>query len=53
MILYGLLGRQVRICVQNMWQTREVRRHALLGNFDFEPFIRLNLVESGPVFAQT
>ena len=40
MILYGLLGGQVRIRVQNMWQTRGVRGHAPLGNFDFETFIR-------------
>ena len=44
---------QVRICVQSMWQTRGVRGHASLGNFDFEPFIRRNLVESGTVFTQT
>ena len=28
-------GGQVNICVQSMWQTRQVRRHALPGNFDF------------------
>ena len=44
---------QARICVQSMWQTRGVRGHASLGNFDFEPFIRRNLVESGTVFTQT
>ena len=27
--------------------------HASKGNFDFGPFIRSNLVESGTVFAQT
>ena len=33
-------------------QTR-VRGHDPLGSFDFEPFIRCNLVESGTVFTQT
>ena len=47
------LRAQVRICVQSMWQSRGVRGHATLGNFDFGPFIRCNLVESGTVFAQT
>ena len=53
MRLYGLLGGQVCIRVQSMWQTRGVQGHAPLGNFDFGPFIRCNLVESGTVFAQT
>ena len=43
----------VRICVQNVWQTRGVRRHAPPGNFDFGTSIRHNLVESGTVFEQT
>ena len=30
-----IIGGQVRICVQSMWQTRRVRGHALPGNFDF------------------
>ena len=30
-----------------------VRGHVPLGNFDFVPFIRRNLVESGTVFTQT
>ena len=47
------LGAQVRIRVQSMWQSRGVRGHVPLGNFDFGPFIRRNLVESGTVFAQT
>ena len=47
------LGVQVRIHVQSMWQSRGVRGHAPLGNFDFGPFIRHNLVESGTIFAQT
>ena len=38
-------GMQVRICVQSMRQTRGVRGHASLGNFDFGPYIRRNLVE--------
>ena len=55
MRLYGLLGGQVHVCihVQRMWQSRGVWGHALLGNFDFGPFIGRNLVESGTVFAQT
>jgi len=44
---------QVRIHVQSMWQTRGIRRHAPPGNFDFGPFIRRNMVESGTAFAQT
>ena len=40
-------GGQVCICVQSMWQTRGVQGHAPLGKFDFGPFIRHNLVESG------
>ena len=46
-------GGQVCIHVQSMWLTKGVRGHALLGNFDFGPFIRRNLVESGTVFEQT
>ena len=54
MRLYGLLGGQVCICVQSMWKKLEGSKDMLpLGNFDFGPFIRHNLVESGPVFAQT
>ena len=57
MRLYGLLGgggdKYVGICVQSMWQTRGVQGHAPPGNFDFGPFIRHNLVESGTVYAQT
>ena len=45
-------GQEVCICVQSMWQTRGVWGHAPPGNFDFGPFIRHNLVESGPFFAQ-
>ena len=41
------------ICVQSMCQTRGVRGHAPPRNFDFGPFIRHNLVESGTVFAQS
>ena len=33
MRLYGLLGGQIRICVQSMGQTRGVRGHAPLGKF--------------------
>ena len=33
-----LLGGQICIHVQNMWQTRGVRGHAPLGNFDFLTF---------------
>ena len=53
MRLYELLGSQVRICVQSIQQTRAVWEHAPLGNFEYGPFIRRNLVESGTVFAQT
>ena len=52
MRLSGLLGGQVHICVQSMWQTRGVWGHAPPGKFDFGPFIRHNLVESGTFFAQ-
>ena len=31
----------------------QARGHAPLGNFDFGPLIRCNLMESGTVFAQT
>ena len=45
MRLYGLLGGQVCICVQSVWQTwGGVWGHAPLGNFDFGPFIRRNLM---------
>ena len=53
MRLYRLLGGQVCIYVQSMWQTRGVWGHAPPGNFDFGPFIGCNLVESRTVFAQT
>ena len=36
-------GGQVRIHVQNMWQTRGVWGHAPPENFGFGPFIRHNL----------
>ena len=42
MRLYGLLGGQVHICVQSMWQTSSI---LILDLF--------NLVEAGTVFAQT
>ena len=52
--LYGLLGEQVHICVQSVQQARGgVQGRAPPGNFDFGPFIRRNLVESGTVVAQT
>ena len=38
MRLFGLLGVQVHIRVQSMWQTRG-SGYAPPGNFDFEPFI--------------
>ena len=37
MKLYGLLGGQVCIRVQSMWQTKGVWGHAPLGSFDFRP----------------
>ena len=43
-------GGQVCIHVQSMRQTRGVRGHTLLRNFDFGPFIRHNLVKSGTLF---
>ena len=46
-------GASTYLCVQSVRQARGVRRHAPLGNFDFGPFIRCNLVESATVFAQT
>ena len=46
-------GGQVCIHVQSMWKTRGDPGRALPGSFDFGPFIRHNLVESGTVFAQT
>ena len=49
MRLYGLLGGQVRICVQSMWQSKGVWGHAPPEKFDF---IRHNLVESGTFFTQ-
>ena len=48
MRLYGLLGGQVCIQVQSMWQSR-----GSPGKFCFGPFIRRNLVESGTVFTLT
>jgi len=44
---------QVYIRVQSIWQTRKIWGYAPLENFDFGPFIRCDLVESGTVFAQT
>ena len=44
-----IIGGQVCIHVQNMWQSRGVRGHAPPRKFDFGPFIRRNLVESGIV----
>ena len=49
MRLYGLLGGQAHIRVQSMWQTRGVRGMLSRGDFDFGPFDRHNLVESGAV----
>ena len=56
MRLYELLGggKYISMCKErSKLQTREVWVHAPPGNFDFGPFIRHNLVESGNVFAQT
>ena len=39
MRLYGLLGGQIYICVQSMWQTKGVQGHAPPGNFDFGLFL--------------
>ena len=48
-------GKYISFSVQSMWQSRVVQWHIPLEKFDFEPFIRRNLVESGTgtVFAQT
>ena len=53
MRLYGLLGGQVCIHVQSMWQTWGVGACSPRKFFDFGPFIRHNLVESGTIFTQT
>jgi len=50
MRLCELLGGQVCIRVQSMWQTRGIQGHAPPGNFGF---VRRTLVESGTVFTQT
>ena len=47
-----IIGGQVHIRVESMWQTRGVQGHAPPENLDFGPFIRRNLVESGTVFTQ-
>ena len=47
---YGFLGGQAHIHVQ---ACGKLGRSGGMGNFDFGPFIRRNLVESGTVFAQT
>ena len=49
MRLYGFLGGKHI----SMWQTRGSRGMLPQGSFDFEPFIRYNLVESWTVFTQT
>ena len=41
------------LCAKHVANYRGIWGHAPLGNFDFGPFIRHNLVESGTVFAQT
>ena len=50
---WGGGGGHVHICVQRMRQTRGVWGHAPPGSFDFGPFIRCKLVESGTVLALT
>ena len=58
MRLYGLLGgvwgkgKYVSVC-KACGKLGGSLGACSLGNFDFGPFIRHNLVESGPVFAQT
>ena len=47
--LYGLLGGQVRICVQSMWQTRGIRGYAPLENLILDLLLDAILVESGTV----
>ena len=46
MSLHGFMGGQAHICVQACGMLPQ-------ENFDFGPFFRHNLVESGTVFAQT
>ena len=43
------MGGQAHIRVQSMWRTRGVWGMLPRGNFDFGPFDRHNLVESGAV----
>ena len=53
MRLYGLLeGQYISVC-KACGKLGGIWGHAPLGNFDFGPFIRCNLVESNTVFAQT
>ena len=51
--VYGFLGEQAHICVQACGILGGSGGMLPRGNFDFEPFFRRNLVESGTVFAQT
>ena len=44
-------GASTYLCAKHV-ETRGVQGHAPLGNFDFGPFIRRNLVQSGTVFLQ-
>ena len=48
----GGVGKYVSMC-KACGKLGGVRGRALPGSFDFGPFIRHNLVESGTVFAQT
>ena len=49
MILYGLLGGKYVSAYRTCGKVGGIRGHAPLRKFDFGPFIRRNLVESGTV----
>ena len=53
MRLYGFIGGQAHIRVQACGKVGGSGGMLPWGNFDFGPFNRRNLVESGTVFAQT
>ena len=52
MRLYGALWLSTCLCAKTAANYGSLG-HASPGNFDFGPFIRRNLLESGTVFAQT
>ena len=50
MRLYGVLWLSTYLCAKHAANYGSLG-HAPQGNFDFRPFVRCNLVESGTVFA--